>query len=424
MQVKALIAVFVLSWCAVAARAAEPPADWTSWRGPGAAGSTEKGDYPAQWSDGHILWKAPLPGKGCSTPIVLAGRIYVTAPTDGLDSLIAYDLGGKRLWTAKFGKESPGKHRNGSGSNPSPVTDGKSVFVYFKSGTLAAVGLDGKILWQTNLVERFGPPKLFWDHGTSPVLTDDCVVMARMHNGDSWLAGFDKTTGKLKWKQPRNYQTPLEGDHGYTTPIVLNHKGRQALLVWGGEHLTLHAAADGKLLWSCGNFNPESRRLWPAVASPVVAGDVAIVPFGRNDRGLPRLHGVRLAGEGDVTSTARLWKRKDIGAFVPTPAAHDGKIYLLGDMGRVHCLEPATGKTLWTAAYPKHRMKFYASPLVAGGRLYAARVDGVVFVADVKDGFKLLAENDLGEPVIASPVPAGDLLLIRGTKHLFCIGAR
>src|SRR5438309_677838 len=56
-----------------------------------------------------------------------------------------------------------GKHRNGSGSNASPATDGHAVFAYFKSGTLAALQLDGRVRWQTNLVERFGPDTLYWD---------------------------------------------------------------------------------------------------------------------------------------------------------------------------------------------------------------------------------------------------------------------
>src|SRR2546426_11677252 len=88
-----------------------------------------------------------------------------------------------------------GKHRNGSGSNASPATDGHAVFVYFKSGSLAALELDGKVRWQTNLVERFGPDTLYWDQGTSPVLTEKHVVMVRMHNGEAWVAAFGEATG-------------------------------------------------------------------------------------------------------------------------------------------------------------------------------------------------------------------------------------
>jgi len=403
------------------AAAAELASDWSKWRGPHESGSTVRGNLPVRLTPESVLWKSALPGKGCSTPIVHDGRIYVTAPAEGRDALLAFDFSGKPLWMAKFGKENPGKHRNGSGSNASPVTDGKAIFVYFKSGTLAAVEPDGAVRWRTNLVERFGPDTLFWDHGTSPVLTKDDVVMARMHHGESWLAAFDKASGEMTWKVPRNYKTPTEGDHGYATPLVIDHEGNEALLIWGAQHLTLHDGRDGRVLWSCGDFNPESKSLWPSIATPVICGDVAIVPFGRNDRGMPRLHGIGTGGKGDVTATHRHWKRSDIGTFVPSPVAYQGKAYLVGDKGQVHCLDPATGQTIWSAAFPKHRAKFYSSPLIAGGRLYAAREDGVVFVADIQDGFELLAENDMGEPIIASPVPLGEKLLLRGNRHLFCI---
>ena len=409
--------------CCGSLRAAEPGVNWPRWRGPQDSGSITTGTYPVSWQADRVLWKTPLPGKGCSTPIVWGNRIYVTAPIDGRDALIACDWSGKRLWDTAFGKEKPGKHRNGSGCNASPVTDGSSLFVYYKSGTLAAVGMDGKIRWQTNLVKRFGPDTLFWDHGTSPVLTSRSVVMARMHKGESWLAAFDKQTGEMQWKVPRNYSTPVECDHGYATPVVITHQGRETLLVWGAEHLTLHEITDGSVIWDCGDFNPESKKLWPSIATPAISGDVAVIAYGRNDRGIPRLHGIRLGGSGDVTKTHRLWKRTDVGTFVPTPVASRGQVYIVGDQGRVTCLEPETGKTVWAAAFPKHRSKYYGSPLIAGDRLYAPREDGTVLVADIKDGFKLLAENEMGEPVIASPVPFANRLLIRGTGTLFCIGS-
>ena len=140
-------------------------------------------------------------------------------------------------------------------------------------------------------------------------------------------------------------------------------------------------------------------------------------------RGEKRFHTVptRLGGDGDVTESNRIWKRTDVGTFVPSPIAYQNRVYVVGDQGRVTCLDPATGKSVWSNAFPKHRTKFYASPLIAGGRLYAPREDGAVFVADIRDGFKLLAENRMEEPIIASPVPTANRLLIRGTQNLWCI---
>jgi outer membrane protein assembly factor BamB len=399
-------------------------ADWPSWRGPTANGSVSQGAYPAKCEPGAALWKAPLPGKGCSTPIVWNQRIYLTAPVEGQDAALAFDWDGKPLWQTKLGKESGGKHRNGSGCNPSPATDGKTVVVYFKSGTLASLDLEGKVLWQTNLIAAYGPETLYWDQGTSPVLTRECVVIARMHQGESWLAAFDKKSGALRWKVPRNFETPIEGEHAYTTPLVFVHQGAEAVLVWGGQHLTAHSAADGKQFWVCGDFNPQAAANWPAVASPIIAGDMAVVACGRADRGIPRLYGVRLGGSGDVTPTHKLWKREDTGTFVPTPAEYKGSVYIVRDRGEVDCIDPKSGKTLWQDAFPRASANFYASPLVANGLLYAIREDGVIFVARVEEKFELLSETQMGERIIASPVPVSGRLFIRGEKNLYCLGEK
>lgn len=400
---------------------AAEPSQWPRWRGPDDAGSAASGNYPERWAQGeNLLWKSELPGKGCSTPVVWNRAIYLTAPVEGSDAVLALNWEGKPLWKTVFGTETPGKHRNGSGCNPSPATDGKSIFVYFKSGTLAAVDTAGKILWQTNLIERYGKPNLYWDYGISPVLTTQSVIVAQLHHGESWVAAFDKATGELRWKVARNYQTPVEGDHSYATPVVVQHHGREAVVVLGGEHLTAHDAENGSELWSVGGFNPEAKNNWVAVGSPVPVGETIIVPYGRG----ARLHGIRLGGSGDVTASHRLWTREDTGCFVPTPAVHGGKVFLGRDRGELECIDPASGRTLWTGALPKDKSNYYSSPTVADGKVYFAREDGVVFVVRAAENFELLSENPMGERIIAAPVPVDNRLLIRGEKHLFCIGAR
>jgi outer membrane protein assembly factor BamB len=282
--------------------------------------------------------------------------------------------------------------------------------------------MHGKLRWQINLDERYGPEKLFWDAGSSPILTDDCVVVARMHNGESWVAGFDKNNGEQRWLQKRNYQTPTENDNGYTTPVLFLHQGRAAFLLWGADHLTAHSAADGTLLWSAGGFNPAGTGFWPAIASPVIVNGIAIVPVGRDDRpGQARIHGIRLGGSGDVTATHRTWQRDDLGVFCSTPAAYNGRVYLLRHRGGVVCLDPATGKTLWEDAFPRASSSYYSSPLILNGIFYAAREDGVVFTARVGEKFELLGENPMADRMIASPVPAQSGILLRGEKNLYHI---
>lgn len=396
--------------------------DWPSWRGPAHNGSRAGKDYPTKWSREKVVWQVGLPGKGASCPVVWKDRIFVTAPSNGIDTALAFDLNGKQVWKTEFGAEMKAKHMKlGTSSNASPVTDGRGVFVYFKSGTFAALEMDGTVRWKRNLSKEFGRQKLYWDQGSSPILIGDLVILSRLHAGDSWVAGFDKATGKIRWKQERNYEVPAENDNGYTTPVPVRHGDQDALLVWCSDHLTAYAAKDGSLLWSSGGFNSKAKKLWPPIATPVVAGEIAVVPVGRDDRKQAEIHAVRLGGKGDVTETHRLWERKDFGVFVSSPIEYEGRVYILRHKGEVVCLDPKTGEPFWAAKLPKSLIPYYSSPVIAGGILYAAREDGVVFSARIGEKFELLGENPMREQILATPVPFDGKLLIRTSGHLICV---
>jgi outer membrane protein assembly factor BamB len=241
-----------------------------------------------------------------------------------------------------------------------------------------------------------------------------------LHGGKSGLVAYEKKTGEIAWQLDRPYDCPNENWDSYTTPLVVDYKDQQIILVWGADHVTAHRASEGDLLWSCGGFNPGGQANWPSVASPVVAGDVLIITYGRGQY----LTGIRLGGSGDVTETHRLWTREGVGAFVPTPAVQGGHVYVLGDRGQITCIDPTSGRTLWAASLPKHRSKYYSSPTVTGGILYAAREDGAVFAVRIDGEFEVLAENPMGEKIIASPVPVANRLLLRGEDSLFLVGSQ
>ncbi|MEM0896574.1 MAG: PQQ-binding-like beta-propeller repeat protein, partial [Verrucomicrobiota bacterium] len=310
--------------------------NWSSWRGPSHQGSRAGEGYPTKWTPENVEWKIPLPGKGASSPIVWENRIFVTSPDSSIDTVIALDLDGKEIWRTPLGDERPAKHKKlGTSSNASPVTDGEGVYVYFKSGNIAALEMDGNVRWQRNLTEEFGAQELYWDQGSSPVIVEDLLILPRLHGGDSWVAGFDKKDGKIRWKKERNYDVPAENDNGYTTPVPLRHGDKDAVLIWCSDHVTTYAADNGELLWSCGGFNPRAGKLWPPIATPVISGDVAIIPVGRDDRKQAEVHAVQLGGSGDVTKTHRLWERDDFGVFVASPIAYEGKVYLLRNKGGI-----------------------------------------------------------------------------------------
>jgi outer membrane protein assembly factor BamB len=413
----ACVLVFGLSFAVPLASAD----NWPQWRGPEATGVAAAGDYPIEFSgDKNVAWKVDLPGPGTSTPAVWNDHVFLTCEIEGQDAVLCLGMDGDERWRRELGPGRAGKHRNGTGSNPSPVTDGQHVVAYFKSGTVACLDFDGNEVWKVNLQQRYGEDTLWWDLGTSPVLTDDRVIIAVMQAGDSYLVALDLADGEAIWKTPRTYETSEESDQAYTTPRVVRQGSKDVIVTWGADHLTGHDAATGKLLWECGGFNPENEGMWRVIASAAVGDRVAVVPYGRGNF----LAGVRLGGEGDVTDSHRVWEKQDrgIGTDVPTPIIQDGKVLVLTDAGQIVCRDVDTGDEIWSAELPRNRNKFYASPVLAGDLLYCVREDGTVFVGRVtRDGFELLEENSMGERIFATPVLVDDGLLLRGEQHLFRI---
>ena len=394
--------------------------NWPQWRGPDGNSIAGAGSFPSEFSSTeNVLWKATLPGVGSSTPIVWENQIFVTSGKEGQDCVTAYDWKGEVQWQETLGEERPGKHKNGSGANSSPITDGENLYVYFKSGTVASLTLDGKVNWKMNLQEKYGEDTLWWDLGTSPVFAGGHIVIAVMQEGESYVVALNPVDGSVAWKVDRTFPVKEESGQSYTTPYVAEIDGQESIVIWGADRLTGHDPKDGKELWICEGFNPEDNAMWRVIASPAVTAGIAVVPFGRTKF----CAGVKLGGNGNITETGRLWERDDLGADCPTPVGRDGKVYVLSDRGQINCIEAATGKDIWMDAIPRAAAKYYSSPILAGDQLYCAREDGMLTTVQVSDsGMKVLAQNDMGERLAAAPVPINGKLLVRGVDHLFCIG--
>ncbi|HUP79715.1 MAG TPA: PQQ-binding-like beta-propeller repeat protein, partial [Pirellula sp.] len=243
---------------------------WPSWRGPNGNGTAVVGNYPTSWSEEkNVAWKIALPGRGASSPILLGESIYVTLGKEGTNTLLCFSKDGKTQWEKPFGKERHGKNAKASGSNSSPATDGKNVYVYFKSGDLACVTAKGETVWELNIQQKYGEDSLWWDLGTSPVLTENAVVIAVMQTGPSFLVALDKSTGKELWKADRWLDVNQEANQAYTTPTIAKLKQGEALITVGADHVTAHAVSDGKLLWKLGGFNPDNNGHFRSISSPL-----------------------------------------------------------------------------------------------------------------------------------------------------------
>ena len=397
--------------------------NWQQWRGPGANGVAEPGNYPTTFSsEDDILWKVKLPGAGGSTPIVWGDHIILTSGIgegeDGEDGVLCYDWDGNLVWEVKLGKQIPGKHPRGSGSSPSAITDGERIFILFKSTTLAALDFDGNVLWKTNLQETFGDITFWWDLGTSPVLAEGNVVVAVLHEGDSYLLALNQSTGDIAWKVDRNYTCSPETAQSYTTPLLITENNKTSIVVWGANHLTAHDAVTGEIIWSYSGFNPEKKQYWRTIASPAISDGIAVVPYGRGRL----LAGMKINVKGEMTDKDFLWAKSGIGAAVATPIAFKGKVYVLGFNGKLWCLDILTGEELWETKLPDLKGLFYSSPTLAGDTLYLGSDEGSFYVCKVSDnGIKVLTQTHFEDNFVASPVLVNNKLLIRGTKNLYCI---
>ncbi|MEO0445285.1 MAG: PQQ-binding-like beta-propeller repeat protein [Verrucomicrobiota bacterium] len=394
--------------------------NWPQWRGPTADSLAPAGDYPSHFSPTeNLLWKVELPGRGSSTPAVWGDQIFVTSGDAGKDGIQCYHRSGELVWKKTLGEERPGKHKNGSGSNPSPITDGENVFVYYKSGTVASLTVDGEKNWSINLQEKYGEDTLWWDLGTSPVFAGENIVIAVMQEGESYVIAIRQSDGEVAWKVDRTYPVQKETGQSYTTPYLTTLDGRETLVIWGADRLTGHDPSNGEVIWTCEGFNPEDKPMWRVIASPGFVDDIAVVPYGRTKY----CAAVRMGGTGNITDSARLWEHQGFGADCPTPVGKDGKVYLLTDRGAIHCLNAETGETIWEGAIPRAAAKYYSSPILAGDLLYCAREDGLLSVVKISvSGMEVLSQNDLGQRLAAAPVPIDDQLLVRGETHLFCFG--
>lgn len=429
----------VLVWVATVCLAPLASAgDWPNWRGDGLDGVAVGNGYATEWEasadagDGNknVLWRVQLPGLGGSTPAVFGESVVLTCAVDGKDAAICFDRDGKERWRQLLGAERPGKHKKATGANPSPVTDGKHVWVYFKSGELACLKLaDGEIVWQTNLQERFGKDTLWWDLGTSPVLAKKAVIVAVMQEGPSYLVAFDRVTGKELWKHDRMLEAPMEATQSYTTPLVLAgdaSKGEPAemLVVLGADHVTAHDTKDGREIWRVGGLNPTANGYFRSIASPVAIGDFVIAPYARGES----VTAIRRGGKGDVTASHVAWARTDVGSDVPTPAVKDGQIVICSDKGRVVGLDAATGKTRWEKELPKNRNAYSSSPIVVDGHVILTREDGASFFLGLpRDGDAepaIIGTGRVDEMTVATPVCVDGRIYLRTHDALWCLGRR
>jgi outer membrane protein assembly factor BamB len=394
--------------------------NWPQWRGPTMNGVSTEKNLPLRWTtEQNIVWKLALPGLSGSTPIIWRDKVFLNvADGDDLYLWCVDRATGTLAWKKLLGNGNV-KMRKQNMSSPSPVTDGKSVYVMTGTGVLKGFDFTGNQLWTRDLQREYGAFGLNWGYASSPLLTNDALYIQVLHgmktDDPSYVMRVDKATGKTVWKVDRPTDAITESPDSYTTPALLRYGKNVELVITGGDCVTGHDLASGKELWRANGLNPDRSPSYRIVASPVVFNEIIYAPT----RVKPLL-ALKAGGRGDVTSSHLLWSTTN-GPDVPTPVTDGKYFYVVNDRGIMWCLDARTGAEV----YAQQRLKpgaYSGSPVLADGKIYVTNEDGLTSVVQAGPKFQVLAENALNDYCLSSPAISDGQIFIRTSQHLFCIG--
>lgn len=401
--------------------------EWARFRGPNGSAVAESESIPLRWSDEENLqWKAPLPGPGSSSPIVVGGKLFVTCYSgygveqDGGEQkdlrrhLLCLDAeSGKTLWQKDVEPVLPEDPYRGFISehgyaSSTPVSDGERVYVFFGKTGVLAFDLEGGRLWQTGVGTESG--RMRWGSAASPILYKDFVIVTASEESES-IRALDKQTGKEVWKAEAS---GLGGS--WSTPVLLPVSGERRELVisvpdeaWGLDPQT------GKLLWWA-----ETGFSQPVCTSAVAGEEVVYLIGGRRGSAVA----VRGGGKGDVTKSHVLWT-SEIGSYVPSPVLHEGRLHWVDSNGIACCVNARDGKLVYRERLPAGgRNGVYASVVLAGERLYAVTRREGTFVLAAGDRFEQLAHNRFESDESdfnGSPAIAEGCIYLRSNRNLYCV---
>jgi outer membrane protein assembly factor BamB len=415
--------------------------DWSNWRGPYYNGSTDEKNLPSNWSQTEgIAWSVDLPGCSAATPVIKDDKVFLSGVDAEREMLIAmcFDRrNGKLLWQHDIAK-GIGRDRRSTYAAGSAVTDGKLVVFLYGSGDLACFDVGGGRKWKRNIQEDYGPFAFLWTYGCSPALVDGRVYVQvlqrdvpvrgrgqRDKKNESYLLAVNPETGKTLWRHIRPSKARAESFEAFSTPIPFSYKGKEQLLIAGGDALTGHDLETGKELWRWETYNPSRVPHWRLVPSPVASEDIILVCAPKN----APVYAIRAGGMGELKDSNIAWISEDVlevTSDVPTPAFYDGDFFVLSDLRKsLSRVEPRTGKVKWTIQTPGDS-KYEASPLAADGKIYLINHSGDAAIINVTNG-DVLKVIDMDKPtssevVRASISAAYGQLFIRTTRKLYCVG--
>ncbi len=416
---------------ALALLAAADASDWPRWRGPNNTGVAQ-GSAPIEWNDTkNIAWKANIPGRGHSSPVLWGDLVFVTTavPTVPVAAAQAGARGGgniasgvehkfmvmaldrktgKTVWEKTLLTTTPHEgyhHLYGSFASNSPITDGKLLYAFFGSRGIYALDLKGNIVWQ----KTFGKMRmrLGFGEGVPTVLDGDRLLLNFDQEDGSYFQVLDKNTGKEIWKVERQEAS------SWSPPSVVTVGGRKQIVVAATNKVRAYDYQTGKLIWECAGLGSN------VIPAPVFHNGTVIVMSGHRD---PNRMAIKLGRDGDLTGTdAIVWQNTKGNSYTPSPVLHEGRLYFVTDNGILSAINATTGEQLYQERLPgTYSLK--ASLVAANGHLYVSTEQGDVLVVKMSDKFEVVATNKMtNEFYIATPAIADGEMYLRGRSTLYLI---
>ncbi len=385
---------------------------WSSFRGASGSGVAASPNLPGAWdgaTGSGILWKVEIPLPGMSLPVVCGNKVYLTGASTEKREVYCYDVAtGTRLWQVEVKgianppKKVPEIFQDTGYAAPTSVTDDRVVCSIFANGDVIAIDPCAKPLWTLDL----GLPFNRYGHASSLAGYQDTIVIQYDQDVEkkipSRLIALNAITGKQVWSTPRKVSD------SWSSPIVVKTEKGPQVITMANEAIIAYDPASGRELWT---VKCRGSDVGP---SPIYAGGLVLASITGD-----RLYAIRPDGSGDVTATHVVWTSEDGVADVPSPVSNGELVFFVHSGGLITCLETKTGKKVWD-----HNLdgEFYGSPGLAADKLYLVARNGTVFILKAGRQFEEIGKAALGEPSDGSPVFAGDRILIRGIKTVFCIG--
>ena len=440
---------------------------WGQWRGPEANGVARHADPPLTWSETeNLAWKVQVPGRGTASPIVWGDKVFLltAVPVGDPVPLAAPEIsrrqprpeasrrqaprdrrGGRRARSGRGGRGGPRgaqqvqAHRftvlafdrgtgevawervarealphegyqqpNGSYAAGSAATDGERLYAFFGSWGLYAYDLDGELLWEVDLGDRF--MRNAFGEGTTPALYGETLVVSWDHiGGQSFVAALDARTGEERWRSNRD-----EIDT-WATPLIVEYGGRAQAITPAMNQVYSYDLETGETVWRSRGTTMN------AIPSPVHADGIVYVTSGYRGN---NLQAIRLAdARGDIADTgAIVWQLDRDTPYVPSPLLYDDALYLLkSNDGILSAFDPLTGEPHYALQRLRGVPNVFASPVGAAGRVYIAGRDGATLVLRQGRRYEELAVNRLDDGFDASPALVDDELYLRGYRYLYKI---